>query len=373
MTTEFNWDRGSLSAALSLSLLVGGSLGILGGRLSDRYGTRLLVTISGISTGTAFLLLSQITALWQVYLIWGILMGIGFGFCVIPIMATIPRWFIKRLGIAMGIAMMGSGLGGIIAPLLTQWLISSYGWRYAFIILGVIILIIVIPLAQLLKRSPQQVGLKPYGVDEIIEDNQSHGSAIELLSLSQAIRTIRFWLFGLILASVFLCLSSMTVHIVPHASDTGIPAINAASILSITAGIGIIGRLGIGLISDRIGGLLTLSACVGLLTLALIWLIFAKEMWMFYIFAVVFGIAQAGFITLLSIVTTELFGLVSLGAILGGVILFATIGDAIGAPVAGAIFDITGNYRLAFLIFVAIGAMALILSVLLLRIRVKQI
>jgi MFS family permease len=107
--------------------------------------------------------------------------------------------------------------------------------------------------------------------------------------------------------------------------------------------------------------------------LAIIWLIFAEEMWMFYIFAVVFGIAQGGFITLLSVVTAELFGLVSLGAILGGITLFATIGDAIGAPIAGSIFDITGNYSLAFLIFGAVCAIALILSVILLRIRAKQI
>jgi MFS family permease len=172
---------------------------------------------------------------------------------------------------------------------------------------------------------------------------------------------------------MFLCLSSITVHIIPHANDIGIPTITAASILSVTAGIGIIGRLGIGFISDRVGGLSTLLACVGLTTLAIIWLIFAKEMWMFYIFAVVFGIAQGGFITLLSIVTAELFGLVSLGAILGGIVLFATIGDAIGAPIAGIIFDITGNYSLAFLIFGVICAMALILSVILLRSRAKQI
>ena len=373
LTAEFGWDRGALSAALSLNLIVGGGLGILSGRLSDRYGPRLLVTIGGLLTGVAFLLLSQINALWHVYLIWGILMGTGFGFSVIPIMSTLPKWFTKKRGIAVGIAMSGMGLGGIIAPLITQWLISTYDWRYAYIILGIITIIIIIPIAQFMKHSPQQAGLDPYGGDEASEDIQSRRSTIEILSLSRAIKTIRFWLFGLILASMFLCFSSITIHIIPHASDIGIPTITAASILSVTAGIGIIGRLGTGFISDRVGGLSTLFACVGLATLAIIWLIFAKEMWMFYIFAVVFGIAQGGFITLFSVVTAELFGLVSLGAILGGITLFATIGDAIGAPIAGSIFDITGNYTLAFLIFGAVCATALILSVILLRIRAKQI
>jgi len=373
ITAEFGWDRGAVSVAISLNLIVGGGLGILSGRLSDRYGPRLLVTIGGLLTGVAFLLLSQINALWHVYLIWGTLMGIGFGFSVIPIMATIPKWFTKKRGIAVGIAMSGMGLGGIITPLITQWLISTYDWRYAYIILGLITIIIIIPIAQFMKHSPQQSGLKPYGGYEASEDIQSCSTPIEILSLSRAIKTVRFWLFGLILASMFLCLSSITVHIVPHASDIGIPTITAASILSVTAGIGIIGRLGIGFISDRVGGLSTLLACVGLATLAIIWLIFAKEMWMFYIFAVVFGVAQGGFITLLSVVTAELFGIVSLGAVLGGITLFATMGDAIGAPIAGSIFDITGNYSLAFLIFGAICATALILSVVLLKIRAKQI
>jgi MFS family permease len=374
ITAEFGWDRGALSAALSLNLIVGGGLGILSGRLSDRYGPRLLITIGGLLTGVAFLLLSQINALWHVYLIWGILMGIGWGFSIIPILATIPKWFTKKRGLAMGITMTGSSLGGIVAPLLTQWLISSHGWRWAYVILGLITMIIIIPITQFMKHNPQQSGLKPYGGDETSEDSRSRSSAIEILTLNRAIRTVQFWLFGLILTSMFLCLASITVHIVPHASDIGIPTITAASILSVIAGIGILGRLGIGIISDRVGGLLALIACVSLATLAITWLMFAEDMWMFYIFAVLFGIAQGGFLTLLSIVTAELFGLVSLGTIIGGITLFATTGDAIGAPVAGSIFDITGNYKLAFLIFGAIGAAALILSVILfLRNRAKQI
>ena len=372
LTMEFGWDRGALSAAISLCVIIGGSLGILSGRLNDRYGPRLLVTIGGLSTGIAFLLLSQINAIWHVYLIWGIFMSVGFGCCIIPVMTIIPRWFIKRRGIAMGITMAGASLGGIISPLLAQWLIDAYGWRYAFITLGLITIITIIPLAQFMKHSPQRVGLKPYGGDEITEDKQSHSSVIEGLSFSQAIRTIRFWLFGLTLAIVFFCsMSSVTVHIVPHAIDIGIPAVTAASILSITAGIGIIGRLGIGLIFDRIGGTLVLSACIGLATLAIIWLLFAKEIWMFYMFAAVFGFTQASFITLLPVVTAELFGLASLGTILGSVVLFATLGDALGATVTGSIFDITGSYSLAFLILGAICAAAVIPSLFLLRYKGK--
>jgi sugar phosphate permease len=368
---EFDWDRGALSVALSIALLVTGSLAILSGRLSDRYGPRPLVTIGVILTGISLILMSQINSLWQVYLIWGVLMGMGFSFSVIPIMSVIPRWFVKRRGLAMGLTMVGSSIGGIIAPLLAQWLISASGWRWAFIILGSISLVISIPAAQFMKHSPQRIGLTPYGEDKITEDKQSQRSAISGLSFSQVIRTSRFWLLGVILASVFFCISSVVVHIVPHADDIGISAIMAASVLSAIAAIGIIGRLGIGLLSDKSGGTLALSVCLSIITLSLIWLLFVSESWMFYVFAVVFGLAAGGFITLLPIVTAELFGMASLGAIIGGITFLTTIGDATGAPVAGSIFDNTGSYDLAFLICVVVSAIAFILSLILLRYKRK--
>jgi len=341
MTLEFGWDRGALAAVYSMIVLVTGSLGILSGRLTDRYGPRPIVTISGLLIGIAFILMSRINSLWQVYLIWGFLVGVGFSFCLIPVMTIIPRWFVKGQGMVMGIAMAGRGIGGIISPLLAQWLISDYGWRWTFFILGLIALVLIISIAQFMRHSPQRMGLKPYGGDEIAEVKQSQSSAIEGLSFSQAIRTGRFWLFGFILASVFFCLGTIMVHIVPYAGDTGIPAITAASVLSIAAGISIIGRLIIGFISDRIGGRLILTICLILLTLSLIWLLFAEKTWMFYVFAVMFGLSYGGFTLLLPVVTAELFGLASLGVLIGGITFMTTLGDAVGAPVSGTIFDIT--------------------------------
>jgi MFS family permease len=371
LTGEFGWDRGALSGAYSMSVLIGGGLGILSGRLTDRYGPRSIVTAGGLLTGIAFFLMSQVSSLWHVYLIWGVLMGLGFSFCLIPVMAIVPKWFIKRRGIASGIVMAGMGLGGVVTPPLSQWLIFASGWRWAFIILGSISLVISIPAAQFMKHSPQRIGLTPYGEDKITEDKQSQRSAIGGLSFSQVIRTSRFWLLGVILASVFFCISSVVVHIVPHADDIGISAIMAASVLSAIAAIGIIGRLGIGLLSDKSGGTLALSVCLSIITLSLIWLLFVSESWMFYVFAVVFGLAAGGFITLLPIVTAELFGMASLGAIIGGITFLTTIGDATGAPVAGSIFDNTGSYDLAFLICVVVSAIAFILSLILLRYKRK--
>ncbi len=367
LTTEFDWDRGALSGAYSMYLLLTGILSILMGRLSDKYGPRILVTLYGLLTAIGFLLLSQINSLWQVYLIWGFFMGIGASCCFAPVMSTIPRWFAKRTGIAVGIIMAGLSLGAVISPLLAQWLISTYDWRQAFITLGLVIFIIVVPLAQFMKHSPQWAGLKAYGQSQTIEDKQSSALAIEGVPFARAIKTSQFWFFASINFLFFFCLQVVIVHIIPYAVDIEIPAVVAASMLSIIAGSSVIGKLSMGFISDRIGSRLSLIVCLIISTLALIWLLFAEETWMLYIFAVVFGLAYGGIVPLIVLVPVELFGHKFLGIIFGSLIFFGTLGEALGPPLAGSIFDVTGSYRLAFLISVILCALAVIPGLILLR------
>ncbi len=367
LTMEFNWDRGALSGAFSISMVVSGFIAILGGKLTDRYGPRIVVTIGGLLGGIGFLLISQVNSLWQVYLFWGLFMGISGGFCYLPIVSTIPRWFQKNRGLAVGITVTGMGLGGVISAPLAQWLISSHDWQYAFIILGIINFFIVIPLAQFMKHSPQRIGLRPYGEDGTTEDKQSSASTVEGLSFNQAIKTGRFWLFGLTIFCWIFAFQLIITHIVPYAIDIGISAMVAASILSAATAASIIGRNLTGFISDRIGGRLAQTISLILTMLALIWLLFAQETWMLYLFAVLFGIATGGSGPLETIVPAELFGLKFIGVLAGSIFLFAMVGGAIGPIFAGSIFDVTGSYSLAFLICVLIGALATILSLILLK------
>jgi len=162
------------------------------------------------------------------------------------------------------------------------------------------------------------------------------------------------------------------VHIAPHAIDIGIPSMIAASTLSIIGGTSIIGRLAIGSISDRVGSTRALTGCFTMVTLALVCLLLAQETWVFYAFAIVFGLAYGGIITLETTVAAGLFGVRNLGIILASLELFAGIGGAAGGPLAGIIFDVTGEYSLAFLICVILGFLAIILSLFLLRVRIKE-
>jgi len=372
LTEEFNWERGALSSAFSISLLIAGVLSLVSGRLSDRYGPRILVTAAGLSLGIGFLLMSQVSSLWQVYLVWGLSVGIAISCSVIPISSTIPRWFTQKRGIAIAITVTGFSLGGVIAPVFIQWLISTYDWQLSFIILGAIPFIIIVPMAQLMRQEPRPTSVNPYVENKPSEESQYTDPSIRELSFNQTIKTKWFWVFGFMQLSFGFCAQTIIVHIIPYAADTGLPAITAASILSISAGSSIAGNLAIGFLSDRISGRLALNGCLIVLTLSLVWLLFTTEAWMFYIFAVVFGLARGGIIPLQTVVVAELFGLRHLGSFVGAFLLFATVGGVLGTPIAGLIFDVSGSYSLAFGLDVIISTLAVILSLILLRYKSKK-
>lgn len=369
LTIEFGWDRGELSAAYSVTLLLGGALGILTGKLSDRYGPRLPATLCGLLIGVSMLLMSQVSSLWQAFLIWGLPMSIALSCGLVPLTTTVPRWFAKRRGMAMGITHLGIGLGGVIAPLLSQWLISSHSWQQAYVILGLLNLLIITPLAQLVKHSPQRAGLKPYGEDGITEEKQSLPPVAEGLSFINAFKTANYWLFGLIMFCFLFSAHVILIHIVPHAIDIGIGAGVAASIAAAYALTGLAGKYLVGSISDKIGIRRALSACLSIVTLTMIWLFFSGDIWMFFLFAVVFGISYGGVGPLEALLTGELFGLKSLGVIYASLLIFGTAGGAVGGPLAGYIYDTTKSYSSAFIICAVLCGLAFIFSLVILRSR----
>lgn len=352
ITTQFGWERGAFSIAISITMLLGGSLGILAGRLSDRHGPRLLVTISGFLTGIGFLLMSQISALWQVYLIFGCLIAVGGAGCVIPITSTIPRWFATKRGIALGLTWTGIAIGGIVGPILAQSLISGQGWRFAYIALGLINLTLIPLLAQALRRDPQQIGARPYGESEVRQNEIPGGIMKGSLSLRQAVRIRHYWFLGSLLPCIFFINQVILTHLVPHAIDIKIAPAIAATIISILGAANLIGRNLAGFVSDRIGARLYLSVCL---------------------FVVIYGVAQGGIPISHTLVIGDLFGLQYLGAIMASTMVMGSIGGALGAPLAGGIFDVNGSYHWAFIICLALSTLAFILSIFLLRSRADHL
>ncbi len=366
ITGQFGWDRGELAAAVSIGMVVAGPLSIYAGRLSDRYGPRLLVTASGILTGAAFILMSQVSELWQVYLVYGVAVAVGGSGCVVPVTSTIPRWFARRRGIATSLTWTGIGLGGVVTPILAQWLISSYDWRTAYIVLGIANAVVVTALAQLLRRDPQQMGIEPYGADATTRAEEARTSAAGL-SLRQALRTRQFYLLAVVMFGFVATMQVIMTHLAPHAVDLGMTAAVAASFVSVFAATSLIGRNLAGLLSDRIGAAWTITIHLTATVLALVWLLAANDTASFYGFAAFYGLAYGGVVPMQTLMAGELFGLRSLGIITATLMLGGGLGGAIGPPLAGAIFDNSGSYQWAFRICLMLLVLAIISSVTLRR------
>jgi MFS family permease len=361
---EFKWTRAMISGAYSLSSILSGLLAIVMGGLTDRLGPRLVVTFCGFCFGLGYLLMSQVHALWQLYLFFGIIVGIGMSGLWIPLLSPIVRWFTGRRSLMTGIVISGLTMGQLVGPLVISRLIAARGWRLSCIILGGAVMVMIILLAQLLRRDPSQVGQSP-GKENGVEKQEFKPDRQDFI-LKEAVHTPQFWLVAIIFFCVGFATFAITVHIVPHATKLGIPAVTAANILAINGGIGIIGNFVLGgIIGDRIGNRKSFIIGTVLMAASLFWLVPAREVWMLYLIAVGFGIGLGGIGTSESPLIARLFGLRSHGLIYGVVGLSWTFGGAVGPVVTGYLCDVIGNYQLAFLLCAVIAVLGLLLLLIL--------
>ena len=358
LLVEFGWTRAMTSGAFSLSLVLTGFLSVVAGKLTDRFGPRLVVTVCGCFLGLGYLLVSQTSAIWQLYLFYGVLVGVGMAGSFVPLASTIARWFVRRRGMMTGIAVSGLGVGTLIMPLVANWLISNYGWRTSYVVVGITALVLVILAAQVLRYSPSQAGQLPYGENGLEEKGGSNAPGF---SFQEAMHTRQLWMLGVAWLCFGLSLGTVLVHIVPHAIGLGVSTDSEEVILAVIGGLSTVGRVIMGSAGDRIGNKPALIICFVFLSVALFWLLTARESWMLYLFAVMFGFGYGGVAALASPIIAELFGLSSHGVLLGCMMICAENGSAIGSVVTGHIFDVTGSYNLAFLIYAIIGVTGLIL------------
>jgi len=359
LLAEFGWLRATISGAQSLSFLLHGLMSIIVGGLSDRFGPRLVMATCGFLLGLGYLLLSQVNAIWQLYLFY-VVIGIGISAVDVVLLSTIARWFVKKRGMMSGLVKVGTGAGMLVMPLLAGGLIATYGWRSSYIIIGTVALVFVVSVAQLLRRAPGAMRQLPDGEEA---NDSSLDSVGEGLSLREAMHTRQSWTICVVYLTILFCANTIVMHIAPHAEDLGISAIGAASILSIIGGASIVGRFMMGSAGDRVGNKLAMTICFVILLVSLLWLQLANEFWGLYLFAAIYGFAHGGFFALISPTVAGLFGMGSHGVILGIVIFSGTIGGAIGAVLAGHIFDITHSYEIIFLVLATLSLIGLVLTV----------
>ena len=366
---EFGWTRAMTAGAFSTYMIVHGVFYIVSGMLTDKYGPRIVVVIGGLLMGLGLCLTSQVNTIGQLYLFLGVIVGIGMGSVFVPLATTTTRWFEDKRGLALGIVTAGSPVGTIVLSLVAQYLILNYDWRTAYIIIGIATLTIVIIAALFLRRDPGEIGLLPLGAkaksngDDLADNRVENG-----YSLAEAIKTKIFWIIGAVnlmyVAAVFVPMT----HIVVHCLDIGIEPMAAAGMVAFIGGGQIAGRLGGGVISDRIGSRNTLILSFSFLTGCLFWVIWINEGWMFMLFSLIFGLSFGVAVPQIPRLVVDFFGLKQMGVILGVITALTAIGGALGSWLGGYIFDMTGSYSSAFMIGGILTLVSLVVVALFLKV-----
>lgn len=359
---EFGWSRASISGASSLGFFLMGFLGVFMGRLNDKIGPRKVMFVTSCFLGLGFFLTSKVESLWQLYLFYGLIAGIGLSAIDVIALSTTARWFVKNRGVVTGIVKVGTGAGQLTVPLLASFLILAYGWRSAFLIIGLSGMILLILTSRLLRRDPSELRsaqVKSASMPENIGSDKSG------LSFAAAIRTLQFWILCLVNFTVVYCLIIILVHIVPFARDMGVSPTKSAGVLSTIGGVSMLGRFATGFFIDRFNSRKAIIVCFFILISTLLWLQIADELWMLYLFAACYGLAHGGFFTSISPIVAEYFGLNAHGILFGIVVFSGCFGGSVGPVLAGYIFDTTGSYSPAFWLSTVVALVGLILILLL--------
>jgi len=374
IANEFILTRTATSTIFSVQLALGCVFALIGGWFLDRHGPKKLMLLIGLFTGLGLLLTSQAKAGWQLFISYSLLVSTGAGPIWVITTATTLKWFDKKRGLALGIAGSGIGLGAIAVAPLAAYLISEFDWRMAYIIMGLIAWLMILPLSRLLKRDPNEIGTLPDGVKtssaeaELSETRKEVSTQYKGLSLSEACRIRSFWLFGAIWLLYSFCYFLMLTHIVPHATDIGIPAMKAATVISLIGSGNLAGRLIMGKVADSIGRKKTAITCALLLVGAMAWVTWSHDLWMYYIFGIVFGFSHGGLEPSLGALIGDIFGMRSIGTIMGILEIAWGVGAAIGPAIGGLIFDINGSYSMAFVA----GLLAVLILVLLISLVKRE-
>lgn len=360
---EFGWTRATTSGAFSVASFLNAFLTIAMGWLTDKFGPRMVMAISGTLLGAGFIMMSQISSIYHLYLFYGIFVGMGMSGAFIPLTSTVARWFVKRRGLMTGIVTSGSGIGGLISPPIASRLILNYGWRTSFAILGSIVFGGVVLLSQFIKKDPSSIGQVPYG-EEIINSDKIN-IQLKGFPLREAIHQSRFWIFFLTGFCYGYCVFAIMVHIVPHAIELSIEPLKAANILATIGGFSIIGKILMGKIGDIIETRYVLILGFLLISCGLISIVFTNNISLLLIWGAIFGFGYGGIAVSHSPLIAEMFGLKAHGLIFGILNLSVMTGGAMGPLLTGYIFDLTRSYKIAILLCSWIALSGFTLAILL--------
>jgi MFS family permease len=350
MTESMGWTRGAFSTVALMNWIAMGLGSFFWGALSDRLGTRGVALAGGALLGLGLVLSSRVQTLWQFYLTFGFMVGFAVGAFYAPLTSTATKWFTARRGLAVALVSSGIGVGILVIAPLARALTSWWDWRIALLVLGDLAWLVVIPVALVIREQPRASGgiaAAPAGPEY---------SAREVLA------TPAFW--GIALTHFACCAahSGPIFHMVTHGIDRGIGAMAAATALGVSGLASILGRVGGGLLADRIGIKPTLLGGLALQAAMVVLYLFVSDVALFYLLALVFGVAYGGVMPLYALLTRQYFGEKVMGTAYGAVFLVSTLGMGLGSWSGGWLYDHLGSYAWLYGGSFVIGAAAVVLA-----------
>jgi MFS family permease len=347
--TEFGWSRTFLSTCSSLSFFMMGMLAMLAGRLSDQYGPRRVLAISGLAYASGYVLMSQVTQPWQLLVVSGTLIGVGLGTHDVVTLSTVARWFEARRGLMTAVVKVGTAAGQIATPPLAAALILWVGWQNALVVLGCGAAVLLL-LAALSMRSPP---VRTVGPDSpAVTPDPVFGA--DLRRVLWKLRAIQFLFFP--------ALVTVPLHLPVHGMDLGMSTGKAAAMLSVIGAASVAGRLTVGRVLDLAGGRGGYLLCLSILTLALTGLLLITDHRALFVVVTFYGFAHGALFVVVSPTVADYFGTRAHGAIFGTILFCGTLGASVGPILAGLLFDTTGSYFFAFLTLIFLVVLALALA-----------
>lgn len=343
LQASFQAGRFSVSLVFSVTAFLYYATGLVAGALADRHAPRLVVGAGIVLLALGFALASLAQSLAGLTLVYCSFVGLGVGLVYVPTIAVVQRWFVRQRSRASGLALAGTGLGTLVAPLVAGWMLQGMGWQQAMRWFALGIAVLGLAAAAVLVAQPADLGLGPDGAASA---GPGGPPAAAGMSLAEALAGARFWwtFAAILLASIGLFVA--LVHIAPQARGLGLATERAPLLIGLIGVGNVAGRLVLGGLGDRLGvRRLLLALSVALALLHCLWLV-AANLWLLGAFALLFGLAHGGCIALYPAVAAECFGTRRLGAILGALYVSVGIAALVSASAAGWLFDRTQSYAL---------------------------
>src|SRR5262245_3541493 len=354
MSEAMGWSRTGISTTALVNWLCMGVSAFIWGALSDRFGTRAVVLSGGVLLGLGLVTASRATTLGQFQLLFGVLVGVAAGSFFAPLVATTTRWFTRNRSLAVALVSAGLSLGSTVVGPLARWLITSYDWRTAMLVIGDLAWLLIIP-AALLVREPAPSADPAAPAAATPSDDPG-------FTVAQALTSPQLAAIALAFLACCAAHSGPIFHMITHAIDHGVSAMVATTVLSVAGLSSLGGRIVCGLIADRIGAKRMLLIGLTMQAVAVSLYIFTNSLGSFYALAVLFGFSYGGVMPLYAILIREYFGARIMGTTFGAVSAVSTLGMALGPWAGGFFYDTLGGYFWLYMGSFGIGLAAVAIA-----------